>query len=103
MVVFNPLRDRAPEQAAETLLLEIRRGNMTSPSSVAQISMDISAREKRYPLRAWKLVNRKDRSSEVTLFYRTARDSSSQFDSPVIVQVELRNGRWLVTGFNPVY
>lgn len=105
--VMNPLRDKAPERVANEVLSDLQRGDASGAlrridgarSEIAHIE----AKERAYPLRRWKLVNRRDAEQQVTLFFRTARGASERFDAPLTMTVQRRGGRWAVTEFDPIY
>jgi hypothetical protein len=104
--IFNPLRDRQPENAAEHLLSSVRRGDIASTLATVRgypIRPDVHEKERLYPLVAWKLVDREDTPAEVKLVYRTARGDSGQFDSRITIRLHERRGRWVITGFSPIY
>src|SRR5436305_382092 len=98
VAVFNPLRNRAPEEFAEQILNELRRGDVTAAVSRihAAANDDVAAKESQYRLRRWKLVNRVDGSAAITLFYRTDRGVSGQLDSEVVICVRRSEGMWVV-------
>lgn len=105
--VFNPLRDKSPERAAEAVLTELQRGDASAAFKRVHVQGGVSAevreKERAYPLRKWKLATRKDTSQQVVLVFRTARTTAERFDSPVVMAVERRGGEWLVTDFDPIY
>lgn len=103
--VPNPFREKGPENAAEAILGGLQRGELSALDAVRApgVSEDIRGKEREYPLRRWKLVNRKDDGDLVTLVYRTARVTDGKLDSPVVIVVETQAGGWVVTSFSPVY
>jgi len=103
--VFNPLRNKDPERVAEELLRRVSRGDVSALSRVDRTAIDLSVYEKErtWPLRDWKLVNRTDTSGEATLLYRTLRDPSTKFDSQLVIRLQFRDGQWRVVNFTPVY
>lgn len=105
IAVFNPLRDRAPEQFVEQMFHELRRGDV----SIAMVrvhppmSDEIAGKERRYRLRRWRLVDRVDDRGKATLFYRTDRGVSGQLDSEVMVRLRRQETGWLVSEYLPMY
>jgi len=105
ITVFNPLRNRAPEQLAEQMLNELRRGDVDA--AMARVhgggSREIADKERRYRLRRWKLVNRIDAADKVTLYYRTDRGVSGNLDSDAFVFLEQQKRGWLIRDYLPMY
>jgi hypothetical protein len=105
--LLNPFRNREPEKAAEDVLRDLGRGDVTSAlervQSEERVSPDLYAKEQEYPLRKWKLANREDNAHEVTLLYRASRGSSERFDWDVRMRVQRRGDQWAVTEFMTAY
>jgi hypothetical protein len=107
ITILNPLRDRAPEVAAEELLLQLRHGQVAAVlrnvhGSAWSDQNEITDNEKRYPLKSWKLMLRQDTHGETVLTYRTLRLRNAQ-ESTAVLAVRQTNGRWKVEGYAPVY
>src|ERR1700753_3816589 len=89
--VLNPFRDRAPERPAETLLSHLQRGEYDIAAaeikSSASTKADLVEQERTYPLRAWKLVDRRQGGGNVELFYRVTRGGKGGSDSPLWIDV----------------
>lgn len=104
--VLNPFRETEPEDVAEALLARLQRRELSALDVVqvpGGISTDIREKEREYPLRKWKLIDRRDSGDRVTLVYRTARVTTDHLDSPVVIVVEHKAQHWVITSFSPVY
>jgi hypothetical protein len=103
--IFNPLRDHAPEQIAERMLTELRRGDVDA--AMARVyngaSPEIAEKERRYRLRRWKLVNRVDGPNNVTLYYQVDRGALGFLDSSVTLFMCCRQRGWLISYYLPMY
>lgn len=71
-VVFNPFRDREPEQSGEQFLREIRSGRCLEVTS--HLNMDkrnwLCQKTLEYPLRSWQTKDRNDENDKVKIFYK---------------------------------
>lgn len=106
--LMNPLRDRQPEQLAESLLRRLKASDMAAaPRMVRGLSpnvvQDLTTHELRYPIVGWRLVNRNDSPSEVSLVYRVARKPAESADEPVRMTVQRLPEGWQISGFEAWY
>ena len=105
ITIFNPLRDHAPEQIAEGMLTELRRGDVDA--AMARVhnggGHEIAEKERRYQLRRWKLVNRVDGPDNVTLYYLVDRGASGPLDSSITLFLCCRQRGWLISYYVPMY
>lgn len=90
--VFNPFRDRAPEKAAERVLLDLRDARFDSALGGLQLSdeakQETKQREQAHPLRSWELVGRNDSGDGVRLFYRTKRADMPNATAPLWLSLD---------------
>jgi hypothetical protein len=105
VTIFNPLRNRAPEQIVEQMFNELRRGDVGAAMGPVHCAAKdvIVEKEHSYRLRRWKLVDRIDDPDGVTLYYRTGRGLSGQLDSDVVVCLRRKETGWLVSDYRPMY
>jgi hypothetical protein len=105
--LLNPFRNREPEKAAEDVLRDLGRGDVATAlervQSTERVSPDVYAKELEYPVRKWKLADRRDSAHEVMLLYRASRGSSERFDWDIRMSVQKRGERWVVTEFMTDY
>ena len=107
LIALNPLRNRAPEQLATQFLSDLRQGKCqtTSEPSVCQYGLT-EAR----PLLDWRLRNRRDSGSRVSLFYmlkgkhRPGRDIYPHDAwGEGMVEVERSGMQWRVSNYSVYY
>lgn len=100
--IFNPWRDRAPEQLVDRLFGELRRGDVSVAMGRIRggVSAEIAGKERDYRLRRWQLVDRVDDRARTTLYYRTDR---GQPGSEVKVQLVREETGWVVSDYLPMY
>lgn len=112
LILFNPLRDRAPERHAEAFLAMLREGNCSSAfESELNIhsgdSLSYRCRhEMQHRLVRWTLADRTDSSPlGLRLRYRCWRTSDGgTYDAPEIDMVLARAGSdWRVVSFDTWY
>jgi hypothetical protein len=108
LTLFGPLRDRAPEMAAEKLLGGIRDGRCkevlsASAATPSQIDEDCQ-NEAIDPLRKWDLIDRQDTPSLVRLTYYYA-SPKEPFSSREWLEVQLKHegGDWRVFTYGRVF
>ncbi|HEX9983223.1 MAG TPA: hypothetical protein VGF69_08165 [Thermoanaerobaculia bacterium] len=92
--MLNPFREKAPEDVAETLLSRLQSGDLSALDIVQTpggVSINIREKEREYPLRRWKLTDRRDSGGRVTLVYQTARITPDHLESPVVMVIERRS------------
>jgi hypothetical protein len=106
IIVFNPLRNRAPEQAAEFFLESLKAGRCqeVTPAAIDKslFNQEVCSLEKSYPLTSWRLRDRKDTARQITLFYWYRRKDYAEEDR-LVIRLEMNNERWRVTHYNRIY
>lgn len=109
--LLNPLRSRAPERPAETLLRALRDGRASTvlPPFVQGHAMGPAVmveREQKCRLVSWRLKLRTDYPDKSELLYHTTRaDHPADSKRPVRIRVERSRGggAWQVTSYSAVY
>jgi hypothetical protein len=105
LTIFNPLRDRAPEVAAEHFFVDLREGRLQQ-SGFKTKQFKVDAYENGIPGFAWKLRNRKYENGKVILFYNFDKYEAgvtSNFDSEGAVEVVKEDWVWKVSDFGVVW
>ncbi len=107
-VLFNPFRDRAPEQAAAAYLEAMRRGKCTDAEGLStnpELPNELSCEQlqNEYPklrnLFVQRLRDRKESGSDVILYYSNAgRGVEGNW-----VAVRRSGAGWRVVGFNKIW
>lgn len=95
--LLNPLRDQAPERAAEAMLEQLRRGE-----TPAFLAPEIAAKERELRIRAWKLVGRRDEQDVVEVRFLVARRRPQVLDCDVSMRIRRERGEWRVVRFDPL-
>lgn len=109
--VLNPLRSRAPERPAQTLLGALRDGRAQEvlPPLVRDHKMGpavIVESELECRLVSWRLIQRKDEADTSALLYHAVRNDAPDDEArPIRIRVERtpKGGTWRVTGYSAVY
>ena len=106
--IFNPFRDRAPEQSSEFILKSLQSGlakdvfgklTHLKPSYVHYFAK----KEAEYPITAWKLISREDTKNSVRLLYTAVRGGSNGVASPIWITVQSNQGDWEPINFEAWY
>ena len=107
LVIFNPFRDRGPEQCSESFLQGMRSGNctevMTLPAAKDKYVHDICQEEALYPLISWQLGSRRDSAGQSRIYYRVLRTVYKGFIGRVWVTVRKVDHQWKVTDYECWY
>ena len=106
-VLFNPLRDRVPEQQAAAFL------ELVKVQPCAQALADLSLNQERvqylcqmegeHRLVSWRLADREESGSKAKVFYWTRRAPSADFKSQLWVTMEKTGGQWKVVNYESWY
>lgn len=103
----NPFRDRSPEMVCESYLAAMRAGNPEALKLI--VSMEriehVLSREHRYPVVSWRLYDRYDDSSRITLSYWVKRCGPCSDGCEQLVEFDLKreSTRWVATSYSAVY
>lgn len=105
LTVFNPFRDRAPEESADAFLENLRQGQpLVVTPDFNQVDW---ATSKRSPLAfEWRLRNRREGPNQVSLYYQYTRfdyKPYERWESEGIIQVVEINGTWKVSYFDVIW
>jgi hypothetical protein len=100
---LNPIRDRAPELAAQSFLRDQSQGRCTQADSEFCRYVLRS-----YPVLDWRLAARKDSRTGVVLYYRVkARRSSpgepDEFWGQAAIEADRQATGWKITSYSAVY
>ncbi len=99
-VLWNPFRDRAPEQAAESFLVCLRANTCTADSGLCASSLPTLR------VSEWKLGYREDAGAHVTLYYRLTKFDSTDGDAlsgQGAITVSRQVSGWVVTGYDAYF
>lgn len=104
-VLFNPVRARFPEQAAEGVLRQLRSGKCATALAFVepQRRNDICQRERAYRAVTWTLRDREDRPGRSRLFFSVSRTPLPLTESNVWITVQSSAGRWRPVEFECWY
>lgn len=104
--IFNPFRDRQPEQVAETFLNALGSGSCLQAVSALPIDAAyreyICDKEKEYPLASWQIKNRTDEPNRVKLFY-WCQYRGFEGQGRLWVTIDKAGERWVVTEYERYY
>jgi hypothetical protein len=108
--IFNPFRDRAPEVAAEEFLVNLRELKLDAALDSLALAEEAGSQprelERAYPLRTWRLVQRRDNDSNVELYFWVTRANYPPDDEAPFWMILRREGserRWRVHNFETSY
>jgi hypothetical protein len=101
IVLWNPFRDRAPEKAADQVLLAIQSGQCETIAAARQIC----DRENRFKIVSWKLTGMESSGNSVGYRIWVKRTSHGQdgADGPLWMTVKHQGAAWKVTDVSAVY
>jgi hypothetical protein len=101
-LIMNPLRDRRPEFAAGEVLCQLAARDLRVLGGIA--SEHIIEREKKFPVRSWRIGGRKDSAGTTSLMYWTRRGGGyGSEEEEVWLVVERAGAELRVTDFNAMY
>lgn len=106
-ILFNPLRDRSPEQVAEQFLEQLKMGECAKAVSGLPIPFDkqlsMCEKEGQAALDAWTLKDRSESDAVVTLHYALRRKGFEGFGGDSFFQIQEFSGDWRIIAVNFVY
>jgi len=102
--LMNPFRDTAPEDIAVSYLVKMRDGNV----AIIEPFIDkehkyILEREKEYPIKSWRIGERKDKDGETVIMFWVKRGGSYPTEESVWFWLNRSNGTWTVKTYNAIY
>jgi hypothetical protein len=101
IVLWNPLRDRAPEEAADRVLGAIQSGKC----GTIVAAQKICDRENRFKIVSWKPTEMESGEDSVGYRFWVKRTSNGHdgADGPVWMTVQRQGAAWKVTDVSAVY
>ena len=111
-VVLNPLRDRAPERSADTMIRAMHDGHCREELADwfkdyrQKYATFICDSEQQHPLVAWTLFDREEDPPLVMLHYRAKRkepNAANPYTEDLWVTTQNRDGAWAVTKYGAFY
>lgn len=99
-VLWNPFRDRGPEQAAESFLAGLRQNTCTADPALCKSAL--ASRK----IADWKLGYREDAGARVTLYYRLTRlgsPTAEALSGQGAITVAPQGAGWVVTGYDAYF
>jgi hypothetical protein len=105
--VFNPFRNRAPEETAEHFLNLLKNGPCQKAFTLVQEPEErrqyTCEKEDKYKIQRWFLQYREDFRDRIILDYRTWRQVENKkgvhVGEPLRLTLKNQNGQWVVTEF----
>ena len=105
--ILHPFRNRDPEIAAQTMLMNLKRGEYTHATAKLKWTEgekeEIIVRETANPLVEWKLIDIQSQHDQIRLYYRGYRLNSPTDFSPIWVTVSWSNQGWNVISYEAWY
>ena len=109
--IFNPFRNRTPEERAEYFLNLLKNGPCQQAYTLVQEPEErrkyTCEREDKYKIQKWYLQYREDFQDRIILDYRTWRQSESKdsvyIGEPLRLTLKNQNGQWVITSFDTWY
>jgi hypothetical protein len=104
--LLNPLRDRAPENVAESHLNELREGRVEIISPYIGENKYLLEKEKEWPIQSWRVGGREDAADKSELMYWVKRGngySKGGYEEEVRFTIVRSGGSWEVESFGAIY
>ncbi len=105
--IMNPLRDRRPEAAAETVLGELKAGNADSIRSLvrgdAEAEEHFFERESKYRVVSWRIGDRTQTSDKLSIHYWVRRANYYDMEETVNFFFTRSNDEWRLEQFTATY
>jgi hypothetical protein len=107
--LMNPFRDKSPEIVAETYLKGMRAGNFESirPLFHSPEEADrILDNEKKWPIRSWRIGERRDRPGATELMYWVTRGggySKDDIEEEVRFWIKHSGASWSLNSYSAIY
>lgn len=99
--IMNPLRDRTPERASEAILSALRSGRIDVLEQIAlqRERADVIESEKKWPIRSWRIGQRRDTDNRSQLMYWVRRGNGYAYEEEVYFDVD----RGRVVSYGAIY
>lgn len=105
--IFNPLRDRSPEQPAEALLERIQTQGCVQAMSSLPLDQErrqyLYEMEENHRLISWRLADREENLNKIKMFYWVRRHPYNDHNGQLWVTVEKQNEQWQVVDYESWY
>lgn len=106
--LFNPFRDKIPENVAEKFLEMLKAGKCQQAMSNLPVTeayrKDICDRENEFALQHWRLKNRSDEPEKIVTYYEVHRTTESdRYQGAAWLKLEKRDTDWVVAGYECYY
>lgn len=105
-IIFNPFRDKIPENEAEKFLMLFRKDCETATLHLkfpATQYTGLCEKEVSYEEVKWTLSDREDNEQYVKLHYHVKRDTYNDYDGKIWVDVKRIDDEWKVENVAAVY
>lgn len=104
--IFNPFRDRDPENCADVFLQSLKEGEciqlMNKLSMTDDQRRSICERENTNKILSWSLKNRISQDSKIVMYFRVWRQNDDLYN-PLWVLAEKIGSEWIVTDYTYRY
>ena len=106
---LNPFRDKSPEIIAEKQLEAMRRGDVESIRPFLHAQEDVHRildSEKKWPIRSWRIGERRDRPGETELMFWVIRGrgySKDGYEEEVRLWIKQSGSGWSLNSYNAIY
>ena len=105
--IVNPFRDKGPETIAETHLNRLSAGQVETVSCCVGERKYVLEKEKQFPIRSWRLGDRRDDQNGSQLVYWVKRGNgypaANGYEAEVHFTVIHVGASWQVRSFSAVY
>jgi hypothetical protein len=108
--LLNPFRDKSPEIIAEKHLEALRRGDVESIRPFLNHDQEdvhrILDNEKKWPIRSWRIGERRDRTGETELMFWVTRGGGYSKDGDeeeVRLRIKQSGSSWSLNSYNAIY
>jgi len=103
--LVNPFREKGPEAVATASLNSLSAGQIDVVSCCVSGSTYILAKEKEFPIKSWRLGDRKDQNGEAQLVYWVKRGNGypEGYEAEVHFTVSKVGNGWQLRSFSAVY
>jgi len=105
--IVNPFRDKGPETIAETHLNRLSAGQVEAVSCCVGQREYVLEKEKQFPIRSWRLGDRRDDENGSRLVYWVKRGNGypapNGYEAEVHFTVIQVGASWQVRSFSAVY
>jgi hypothetical protein len=109
--IFNPFRNRAPEDKAEHFLKLLKDGPCQQAYTLVQEPEErrqyTCEKEDKYKIQKWFLQYREDFQDRIVLDYRTWRQNEGKsgvhVGEPLRLTLKNQDGQWVITKFDTWY